>query len=223
MENDNTIEYLILAGGIGLFLYPIFIQIKIDAINFYNSVIDFTKTNIFYLTILGLILIVLGICIYFAIKKLTKINKEDKEREKDIEELRQKIQKSLDEDISHKNPEEVLKYVKTLKELKNEAMDYNELNDSIDSIENRLSKTKKEYNDAKERETNQLLKQEREDIKKDIKELDTEKYVKEMSQKEDDRIIASRLKTYENPVFRIKDLRIFERKSLLRQGYKQVN
>ncbi len=222
MEDDIFI-YLVIAIAIGLFVSPMIDPINTYLSNLKNSVVLFIESNVFYLILLGLVLIFIGICIYFAIKRLIRTNKEKKEREKDIKELRQKIQKSLDEDISHKNPEEVLKYVKTLKELKNEAMDYNEINDSIDSIENRLSKTKKEYNDAKERETNQLLKQEREDIKKDIKELDTEKYVKEMYQKENDNTIAIRLNTEENPVFKIRNLRIFERESLLRQGYKQLN
>jgi len=222
MKEDNTIEYLILAGGIGLFLYPIFIQIKIDAINFYDSIINFTKTNVFYLTILGLILIVLGICIYFAIKRLTKINKEDKEREKDIEELREKIKKCLNEDILDYGLEEVLKFIQNLEELKAEAETYR-LNHLIETIEDKLSKAKEEYGRAKERRRVELLEEREQKAKKNIKELEQKQYEQEMSQKEDDRIIASRLKTYENPVFRIKDLRIFERKSLLRQGYKQVN
>jgi cell division protein FtsB len=222
MEDDIFI-YLVIAIAIGLFIAPMIDPINTYFSNLKNSVVSFIESNVFYLILLGLFLIFIGICIYFAVQRLKTIHIEKEKKEKDIKKLRQKIQKSLDEDISHKNLEEVLKYVKTLKELKNESMGYNELNDSIDSIENRLSKTKKEYNDAKERKTNQLLKQEREDIKKDIKELEQKQYVKEMYQKENDDTIASKLNTEENPVFKIKDLRIFERESLLRQGYKQLN
>jgi hypothetical protein len=222
MSEDNW-EYLILAGILGIILLPILTQIKKDAINFYNSIIIFTKSNIFYIILLSCFAVLVLVGLYFIYKKIKYERKIKKEERKHIEELREKITELINLDISNLNSRNIVQVMNGLNELRNKASRHKRLDSLVDEITLKLLHCSRMYDSALIDERNDRAEIRKNKIKKETEEIKREKYIESLQEKEMDGVIYRRLDAEYKEVFIVERLRKEERKSLLKQGFNQSN
>lgn len=231
MEDDIFI-YLVIAIAIGLFVSPMIDPINTYFSNLKNSVILFIESNIFYLILLGLFLIFIGVCTYFVVKKWNKIRNQKRKRQDHIDYLTINIKKYLGMTINHfESEDELIKIINGIEELKNGAKDYSEISYLINPLNKKLFMFQERYNKIKRQREKEDFKAKEEKIREEEEErrireaerLRNQEYNKELYQKENDEALTANLNIDENQVFKINRVKVSQRKALLRLGYRQLN
>ncbi len=138
MDDDKTFEYIVLAGVAGLILFPILTKIKLDVINFYNSLINFTQTYTFYfILIVSFIILIIGIIFYSYIRIKQKI-RERKDRESHVNHYYGISTDYLNKNYEKMDSKELQKYIKEGEKILHEICVYNELSDLYKKVRGRV-------------------------------------------------------------------------------------
>lgn len=225
MDDDNTEGYLILVAVIGLALYPILMQIKLGAINFYNSIINFTQTHTFYsIAIILLTIIFFSLVFYFYIMIKQKI-KERKDRESHVNYYYRNATNYLNKNYEEMSSKELQKHIKEGEAILHEIAVYNELSDLYKKVRGRVinSEIYLEYLQI-EHNKNMSIREEIE-IEERINKLESEERMKLLFVDEKDSSIMRDLE------YKIEDISVIKKEglskekiqTLIRKGYKQVN
>jgi len=231
MEDDIFI-YLVIAIAIGLFVSPMIDPVNTYFSNLKDSIVSFFENYFTYILIFGIVFLLIGILIYFVIKRHIRIRNKKRKRQDHIDYLIINIKKYLGMIITcFESEDELIKIINDIKELKNEAGDYSKLSYLINPLNKKLSIFQERYNKIKRQREKENFKAKEEKIREEEEErrkseaerLRNQEYNKELYQKENDETLTANLNINENQVFKINKVKVSQREALLRLGYRQLN
>ncbi len=225
--NDNLTNFIFGIFLVGIILYNFNIPDKVEALKnkitskislIFNSLISWKYLIVFIITLL-----ILGYLSYKITKIISIRISDKKERRNRLKAREELITDLIEEDIDSLNYEEIKEVIVKLKDNIYFCSNYPKFKHYFDDLNIKLREAKLKLIELKDQERRYKKREEEQQLKNDIEELENQKFRLKRSMEVNEIEILRNLNLDENNVFKKSNLTKQEFKVLLKNGYKQTN